>query len=120
MSRGRNDVDTCGEHALVRGFEIIDAEEHSDAAGELLADGSRLLLAVSACEENAGLAARRPDHHPPLRPAVVRLGRSILHELKLQDVNEESNGAVVVTNDKRDEFKMGHGARVACSAAVPL
>src|SRR5581483_2068346 len=114
VARCRNDPHTGRRQVLVRCFEIVYAEEQSNAPGELLADDSRLLLAISACQENAGLAADRPDHDPPLVPPVVWLRRRVLHELKLQDIDKESNGAVVsrTTSVTSSRWDMGVCSRV--------
>ena len=106
---------TRGDHALVSRVEVVYAKEHADPPGELLANDSGLRLAISPRQENAGLAPRRTDDHPTLRPAVVGQGWRVFDKLELQGVNEESNGTVVVADHECDELEMRH--RIALSSA---
>jgi hypothetical protein len=114
-ARRGDELDAVLAHALIRGLEIIDAKEHADATGELLADGLRLPLAVRPREQNRSACLRRPDHHPPLGPAVVRGRRRILDQLKAELLDEELDRDVVVVDDQRDLFQM-HGRSAGAGA----
>ena len=66
------------------------------SAGELLADGGGLMLAVGTCEQDAGLASLGTNDDPALRPAVVGQRRRVFDQLELQHVDEETDRGIVV------------------------
>jgi hypothetical protein len=71
IARRRDEPYSSGNHALVSSIEVIDAQEHADATGELLAYNACLLVAVGAREQNACLARVRTNHDPTLRATIV-------------------------------------------------
>jgi hypothetical protein len=66
------------------------------------------LVAVGTCEQNACLASNGTNHNPTLRATVIGQRRCVVHQLELQDINEETDSRVVVPDDQRDKFKMRH------------
>ena len=105
----RDDLDASGSKAFEGCVEVVDAEEHADAAGELLAGGALLLRTVSAGEQNAGPRAGGPDDDPTLRPAIVGLRGRVLDQLELENVDEKPDRRVVIPNDEREKLEMRHG-----------
>ena len=108
IARRRDESHTGGDHALVGRIKIVDAQEHSDPTGELLAHNARLFVAVGTREQDACLASLGTNHDPTLRPAIIGPRRCIFHQLELQNVNEEPDSGIVVPHHQRDEFKMRH------------
>jgi hypothetical protein len=53
IARRRDEPDTRSDHALAGSVEIVNAQEHSDATGELLADNASLLVAIGTREQQA-------------------------------------------------------------------
>jgi hypothetical protein len=104
----RDELHASGDHALVSRLEIVDAQEHSNAAGKLAADSAYLLLAVSTREQYGCLASMGTNHYPSLGAAIIRQRRRVFHQLELQYVNEEPDRRVVVPHHQRDEFNMRH------------
>jgi hypothetical protein len=80
IARRRDEPHTGGDHAMVGRIEIVDAQEHSDAAGELPAHNACLLVAVGTREQNACLASVGTNHDPTLRATIIRQRRCVLHE----------------------------------------
>jgi len=101
-----DESDPRRDHSRVRRLKIIDTEEETDPAGELLANDRRLSLAVGAGEQNAGATSGGTDHDPPFRPTIIRQGRNVLHELELQDVHKELNGWFVLSHNQGDQFQV--------------
>ena len=91
-------------HAFIGGVEVIDAEEQADAAGELVADGDRLMFTVGSGEQDAGGGAGRADGDPSLRSSVVRDRRGVFDEVEAQRVDEEPDRRVVIVDDDGHEF----------------
>ena len=56
-ARGGDEPHAGSDHPRVHGLEIVDAEEETHPARELLADDRRLMLAIGARQKNAGAAA---------------------------------------------------------------
>ena len=108
IARRRHEPHAGGDHALVVTIKIVHAQEHADAIGELPAHNACLYVAIGTREQNAGLASPWTNHDPTLRATVIGQRRRIFHQLKLQDVNEETDSGVVVPHHQRDEFKMRH------------
>ena len=105
---GGDESDARGCHPRVCRFEIIDAQEEPDSAGELLAHGGRLTLAIGAREQKARTAAAWANDDPSLRPAIVRQRWNVLDQLELQDIDEEIDCRFVLAHDQGDEVEMRH------------
>ena len=83
-------------------LEVVDAQEQPDTAGELVADGSFLAIAVGTCKQQSRRGARRPHDDPALGPPTCGgQGRRVLDQLEAEDVDEEPDGSVVVVDDQR-------------------
>ena len=65
-----------------------------------MANHTFLVGTIGAREKDAGLRARRPDHDPSLRAAIVRERRRVVDQLEAEDVNEEADGWVVLIDDR--------------------
>jgi hypothetical protein len=116
-----DELDAGGDQALVGGLEIIDAEKHSDAAGELPPHHVLLLGAIRAREQYAGLPALGSNNDPTLRPAIIGQRRGIFDKVEFQDIDKEPNRRVIIPNDQRDEFEVRHGSQITpdCPARTP-
>ena len=68
------------------------------------------MRAIGTRQQNAGLASTGTNHDPALRPTVVGQRLRVLHQLKLQHVNEEPDGGVIVAHDQCDKGEMRHRA----------
>ena len=101
MARLADELDAGLEHPVIGGLEVVDAQEQSDAAGELIADRSGLPVAVRPREQQRGGCARRPDDDPAF-PAPLAAGqrRRVLDQLKPETVDEEPDRLVVVVDDE--------------------
>jgi hypothetical protein len=73
-------------------------------AAELQAHDARCRSPSAPGEQDAGLTPGRANDDPALGTAVIRQGRRVLHQLELQDVDEEANGRVVIADHGRDEL----------------
>src|SRR5262249_27591266 len=89
-------------------LEVVHAQEESHATRKLAAGDRGLTLAICAREQNPGNSPSRPNDDPSFRPAIVRQRWNVLNELELQDVDEETNGGVIVPHDERDELEVSH------------
>jgi hypothetical protein len=105
-ARGADESDPGRDHPCVCCLEIVDTEEQADTAGELLADDRHLMLAVRACEQNAGPASGGTNNDPAFWPAIVRQRRDVFYELELQDAYEEINCRVVLSNDQGNQLEV--------------
>jgi hypothetical protein len=74
--RRGDELDAVFAHALICGLEIIDAKEHADATGELLADGLRLPLAVRPRRTAVRAFGGLTTTHRLGRPSFVDAGES--------------------------------------------
>jgi hypothetical protein len=110
VSRRRNDLDAVGHQTLVGCLEIIDAEEHADASGELPAGDALLLHTIGSREQNASVCSHRSNDDPSLRPTIVGPRGRIFDEFELEDVDKEPDRRVIVPDHQRDKFEMRHGA----------
>ena len=81
-------------------------QEEPHPPGRLVPDRGGLLRAVRPGQQQAGRGARRPDHHPPLGPSVVRLGGGVLHQLEAERADEELDGRVILGDDEGDEAQV--------------
>src|SRR5262249_47930484 len=106
IARWRDEPDTSGDHALVSRIEVVNSQEHSDAAAKLLPHNACLRVAIGTRKQDAGLARMGANHDPTLRTTVVGQRRRVFHELELKDVDEETDGRVIVPDHERDQFKM--------------
>jgi len=71
------ELDAGGEHASAGGVEVLDAQEESDPAGVLVADGRSLSFAVGAGEQSPVSApGGRTTTQRFGRPSLVRAGES--------------------------------------------
>jgi hypothetical protein len=75
-ARGGDESDPRRGHPRVRRFEIINTEEEADPAGKLLANDRCLMIAVGACEQNAGATSGGTNNHPAVWPAIIRQRRN--------------------------------------------
>src|SRR4051812_75593 len=66
------------------------------------------MVAVGTREQNTCLTSFGPNDDPAFRPAVIGQRWHVFHQLKPQNVNEETDGCVVVTHDQCDEFEIRH------------
>jgi len=105
-ARGGHESDARRHHARVRRFEIIDTEEEADPAGKLFANDRRLMLAVGACEQNAGATSGGANDDPAFWPAIIRQRRNVLHQLELKDVHKEINCWFVLSDDQGDQLEV--------------
>jgi hypothetical protein len=105
-ARGGDESDTRSDHPRVRRFKIINAEEETDPAGELLANDRRLMLAVGACEQNASSTSDGTNNDPPFWPTIIRQRRNVFHELELQDIHKEINCWIVISHNQGDQFEL--------------
>src|SRR5688500_11405950 len=110
IARRRDELHAGRDHALVGSIEIVDAQEHSDATGELLTHNACLFVAVGTRQQDACLAPSGANHNPTLWPTIIGQRRRVFHDFELQHVNEETDGCVVVPDHQRDEFEMRHRA----------
>ena len=101
-----NEAYARGEHARVRRVEVIHPEKETDPARELIPDDRLLMLPVGAREQNPRAASPRPNDDPALRPAIVGQRRNVLHELELQDVDEEIDRRLILSNHQRDQLDL--------------
>ena len=88
----------------VRRLEVVDAQEHPDSTGELLADGIALVVTIGSGEQDASLGARRFHDHPSLRAAIVGGRRRILDEFEPEGLGVERDRLVVVVDDDRSQL----------------
>lgn len=72
----------------------------------MLPDGQSLAFPVSPGQQQARHGAWRTDNHPPLRAPIVRQGRGVLYELEAQQVHEEPDRWIVLTDHDGDEAQM--------------
>ena len=105
-ARCRYELDAGAPHTLKRGVEVVDAQEESDPARELLSHRRRLGVAVRVSEEQAGARSRRPYDDPPFRPTVVGDRGRVLDEFKPERTNEELDRATVVLDDQRNQLEV--------------
>jgi hypothetical protein len=105
-ARGGDEPDPGLYHPRVRLVEIIDSQEETDPAGKLLANDRRLVLAVGACEQNAGNGPSGTNDDPSLRPPIIRQRWNVLDELELQDVHKEIDCRFVLSDDQRDQLEL--------------
>ena len=90
---------------FVRGsVEVVHLQEEPHPAGDLVSDRGGLVLAARAGEQDAGLAARRPDDDPPPWSAIIRQRWRVLDQIEAHRVDEELDGSVVVVYDYRDQI----------------
>jgi hypothetical protein len=90
----------------VHHLEIINAKEEADPAGELLANDRRLMLAIGACQQNAGAPTDGANNDPAFRATVVRQRRNVLHELEVQDIDKEIDRRFVLPHNQGDEVEV--------------
>ena len=64
------------------------------------------MLPIRACQQDAGIRARRPDDNPPFRPAVIGQGWRILDQVESEDAGEEGDGRVVLGYDDGDQVQL--------------
>ena len=105
-ARGGDESDPRPDHPRVRRFEIINTEEETDPAGELIANDRRLMLAVRACEQNAGATSGGADDDPAFWPTIIRQRRNVLHQLELQDIHKEINCWFVLSHNQGDQLEV--------------
>jgi hypothetical protein len=110
-----NERDSGLGHPLIRGVEVIDAEEESDSAGDLLPDRPGLAFPVRPSEKDARLCAGRPDDHPALGAPVVGERRRVLHEVEPECSGEELDSRVVLIHDHSNQVDLHSGS--VCAAA---
>ena len=91
---------------LVRGLEVVHPEEEADPARGLPADHRGLPRAVGPGQQQAGLRARRPDHHPPLRAPVVGLRGGVLDQVETEHPGKELDRRVVLADDQGHQADM--------------
>ena len=108
----RHKLNSSRNHPLVRSPEVVDAQEEPNAAGELLSDDRVLMIAVGACEQNAGRPAARSNDNPTLGAAIVRQCRPVFHEIEAQAVHEKVDRRVVLAHDE------GHALKVSPCGVV--
>ena len=107
--RGNDDeLDTRGHHPFERSLEVVDAQEEPDPSGRLLPDRRRLVVAVGASEQDAGLGAGRANDDPSFRAAVVRQRRGVLDQFEPEHIDEELDRRVVLLDDDRDQPDVRH------------
>ncbi len=106
VARLGQEFDPALPHAVVRGLEILDAQEQPDATRELAADRLLLILPVRLREQQRGLGVERSDNNPAFRAPVVRQGRRILEKLESELPDEEVDADVVVIHDDGHLLKM--------------
>jgi hypothetical protein len=105
-TRGGDEADARSDHPRVHHFEIVDAKEEPDSAGKLLANDRRLMLAIGACEQDAGASTDGTNDDPAFRATVIRQRRNVFHEFELQDIHEEVDRWVVVSDNQGDEVEV--------------
>jgi len=110
-ARRGNESYARGDHPRVRHFEIINAQEETDPARELIADGRFLALAIGAREQNARATADGAHNDPALGPTVIRQRRNVFHELELQDIHKEIDRWLVLPHDQGNQLKLRHQLR---------
>jgi hypothetical protein len=96
VARRRDETYVRGNHALVSGIEVTDAQEQPNAARELLPDDAGLVIAVSARKENSGLPSAGSNDDPAFWAAIVGERRRVFHQLKLKHIHEKADGGMVV------------------------
>ncbi len=107
-ARSRGNETNSTSAATIRSYvrvEVVDAEEEADPAGRLLPDRRRLVVAVGAREQDAGLGAGWANHDPPFRAAVVGQRRGVLDQLEPEHIDEELDRRVVLLDDDRDQAR---------------
>jgi hypothetical protein len=105
-ARGGDESDPRSDHPRVRRFKIINTEEKTDPAGKLVANDRRLMLAVGACEQNAGATSGGANDDPAFWPTIIRQRQNVLHELELQDIHKEINCWFVLSHNQGDQFEV--------------
>jgi hypothetical protein len=105
-ARRGNESDPRGDHPCVRRFEIINSQEETDSAGELIANGRFLALAIGACEQNARATAHRPNNDPALRTTVIHQRRNVLDELELEDIHKEIDRWLVLSHYQGNQLEL--------------
>jgi hypothetical protein len=105
-ARGGHESDARRHHARVRRFEIINTEEETNPAGELVANDRRLMLTVGAREQNAGATSGGTNDDPAFWPTIIRQRRNVLYQLELQDVHKEINCWLVLSHDQGDQLEV--------------
>jgi hypothetical protein len=105
-ARSSNELHSRRHHSLVRSLEIIDAKKEADSASELLANDRPLMLAVGAREQKTSRRAAGTNNDPALRPAIIRQGWNVLHELELEDVYKEIDCWFVLAHHEGDKFEL--------------
>jgi hypothetical protein len=105
-ARGGNESDARSDHPRVHHFEIINAKKETDPAGKLPTNDGGLMLAIGACEQNAGAAISGANNDPAFRAAVIRQRRNVLHKLELQDIDKEIDRRFVLVHNQGDKLKV--------------
>jgi hypothetical protein len=88
--------------------EVVHAQKEANSSRMLFSNNRCLALTVGASQEQARLGARRSYDNPPLGPAISGNGRRVFHELESEDVDEESDGGIVVMDHDRYKLKKRH------------
>lgn len=101
---------------LVCLLEIIDTKKQANPPGELGSDGVLLMVTVRLGEEQTGAPTLWPDDDPSLCSAVIGEGRLVLDQVEVQDVDEERDRLVVVSDDECNEIEMAHLVIIPCPA----
>jgi len=99
-------MDSGIQQLPVSGLEVVNAIEQPDASRKLVTDRLGLPLSVCASEENARLTARGPNDDPPLGPAIIGQGRTVLHKVEAEDTDEKLNRRTIVRDDHGHQVKM--------------
>jgi hypothetical protein len=93
--------------------EVVDSQEEAHAPGMLVPDDCGLAFTIRTGEEETRLRASWTHDNPALRPAVGGDGGLVFNELEPQDINEEPDRRVIVSDHERDKLEHGQGVRLA-------
>src|SRR5262249_52466213 len=71
VPRGRHEHYPRGCHSPIGCVEVLDAQEETDAPGELTARDCCLLFTIRSCEQDTGDGPRRTNDNPAFRTTIV-------------------------------------------------
>jgi hypothetical protein len=111
--QGGDHLDCDADQPLVHLLEVVDRRNMPTRPANWSPTADYLAFSVGAGEQDAGLTAARPDHHPPLRPPVVGRRGKILDQVEAQDLTEEVDRGLILVDHQGDELKAGHGLLVS-------